>query len=226
MGWPVVLPAMLGALVLILATLAVLTWSPPTSGQLQSDQPLSELVAGTTDGQTFVARYGRVSRVDVLLGTFARQNSGPLIFHLKRSPAAADDLATVRINTATVANNMFRAFEFAPVPNSMGEPLYFYLEAPEAAPGNALTVWGYTLDTYPDGQAIVSRDPHVPDLAFRVYYAPTFSQSMAILFNWLTFGKPGPFGVPAWYGGLGLVYFALLLWLGWEIAPRTPPGSL
>ncbi len=220
-GGPLAFGVALAGLVMALALAAGQRLSPPpATEQLQSDLVAGELVPGVTLGQTFVARYGRVRRVDVMLTTYARRLSGPLIFHLKRSPDAAADLRTVTIDAAQVQDDVFHAFEFPPAPNGRGDTLYFSLEAPDAVPGYAITAWGAATDAYPGGQAVTTEplDPRLQDLTFRVVYAPTGPQGLAILLERVTDQKPGIFGAPAWYVALGLAYLALLIGMGWLVA--------
>ncbi len=219
-AWPLAFGAALAGLVLAWTLWAGLRPSQPPTEQLQYDLVAGELVPGATLGQTFVARYGRVRRVDVMLTSYARRLSGPLIFHLKRSPEAAEDLRTVTIDAAQVKDDVFHTFEFPPAPNGLGERLYFSLEAPAAVPGYAVTAWGSSADAYPGGQAVTTEplDPRLQDLTFRVVYAPTAPQALAILLERVTDQKPGVFGAPAWYVALGLTYLALLIGLGWLVA--------
>ena len=218
---------LLPALVVILILMAGREFG--LSGQFARDMAPGELIRGTTVGQTFIADATGVYRVDVLLATYARRNSGPIIFHLRSSPADIRDWVTLRIDAARVRDNAFQSFEFKPLPNAKGEPLYFYLEAPEARPGNAITVWANSQDEYAAGQAValLPLNQHMKDLAFRVYYQSDVRQKFRDVLNGMAADKPGLFGTRAWYLTLGLLHLALLFCLGWllGVRPDEPTAS-
>lgn len=192
------------------------------SGQFAWDMVAGELIRGTTVGQTFIADDTGVYRVDVLLATYARRNSGPIIFHLRSSPADIRDWVTLHIEAARVRDNAFQTFEFKPLPNAKGESLYFYLEAPEAQSGNAITVLANSQDEYTAGQAValLPLNQRMKDLAFRVYYQSDARQKFRDVLNRMAADRPGLFGTRAWYLTLGLLYLALLFCLGWLLGAR------
>jgi hypothetical protein len=137
-------------------------------------QPHHREVAGEiwgphTVGQTFVARAPGLYRIDVFLATYARQNSGPVVFHLRRSPASDQDLVTISLDAAEVEDNAYRSFTFPPLADSAGQSYYFFLEAPAAQPGNAVTVWYNPTDAYGGGTAVLNGLPRPGDLHFRTY---------------------------------------------------------
>jgi len=45
------------------------------------------------------------------------------------------------------------------IEDSKGKEYYFYFEAPEASPGNALTVWANDEDKYFEGEKIINGKP-------------------------------------------------------------------
>jgi hypothetical protein len=191
-------------------------------GQFGSDMVVGELIGGTVVGQTFVAEAEGLYRVDVLLATYARRNSGPIIFHLRPSPAATTDLVTLQIDAAQVHDNTFHPFEFEPLSNVKGESFYFYLEAPEARPGNAISVWASSQDNYALGQAVAlwPLSDRAQDLAFSGYYRTSTWRAFRATLDRLTVDKPGLFGARGWYVALGGIYLALLFWLGWSLGAQ------
>lgn len=186
-----------------------------STDQLEASATVGELLSSAAAGQTFVAEYAGLSRIDVSLATYARSNTGPLTFHLRTSPDAQEDLAALTVNAAAVADNAYYAFKFPPIRDSAGRSFYFCLEAPEAAPGNAITVWGSTEDVYPDGEAILQglEGNGVRDLTFRLGYDPPLWQRVNILAERITSNKPSVWGDIRLYILLSVVYLALLFLL-------------
>jgi hypothetical protein len=189
-------------------------------GQPESDATVGELLSGQCVGQTFVADAPGLYRVEVFLATYLRTNRGPLTLHLRASPFAASDLATVTVEMAGVRDNAYQAFEFAPVALPAGVPAFFCLEAPAATSGNALTVGGLRGDAFPTGQALLSSGAAVPgvqDLAFQLYYRPSAQWAVAAGLERLAASKPGWFGRPGFYTALFATYVALLAALAWGL---------
>jgi hypothetical protein len=106
-------------------------------------QTVGELTGRGSIGQSFVARHNHLHRIDVLVTTFCRRNTRDVIFHLRTSPTATSDLATVRVNASLIADNSYARFVFDPQPDSRGKSYYFCVESPESVPGDAITLWAY-----------------------------------------------------------------------------------
>ena len=117
-------------------------------GRLAS--PGSELIAGRSQGQTFVAVKDGLHRLEILLATFGRVNTGEVVFHLRSGTAATSDIAAVRVSAAALKDNQYHHFDFDPLGESAGRSFYFYLEAPTAVPGDAISVWTFE-DAGPQG---------------------------------------------------------------------------
>ncbi|MBU0703224.1 MAG: hypothetical protein KKC18_05090, partial [Chloroflexi bacterium] len=162
--------------------------------------------------QPFTAEYPSLSLVEVRFATYARENTGPVIFHLRASPDAADDLFAATIEAADLEDNAYHTFEFPPLRDSAGRSFCFCLEAPEAEPGNAITVWGATEEAYPDGEAVLEglKDRGVRDLTFRLGYDPPLRVRAGILLNNLAANKPSLWGDRWFYILLAAAYLALL----------------
>lgn len=172
---------------------------------------VGELVATTSVGQTFVAEYSGLCGVELYLATYARPNTGPLIFRL-RNPSSATDLVTVVLDIAQIKDQTYQAFEFAPLDNLPGQSLYFFLEAPQSTPGNAITVGGVTGDLYDKGEAVLQgiMGSEIRDLAFRVKFCPPPAERGKIFLQRLATDKPLVFGDVNLYICLGSAYLVLL----------------
>lgn len=147
-----------------------------------------ELVGGHTFGQTFASGRDGLYRIDLGTATYARANSAPVLFHLRSSPEAGEDLRLVTLAGAAIENERPTSFEFPPLPDSGGKSYYFYLESPEAAPGNAITVYANEQDEYAAGTAYRDGRPAEGDLAFTAYSRETYSLSCVLsgIFSRLT----------------------------------------
>lgn len=187
-----------------------------TVNNIYTEQPhfsvvVGEIVESASVGQTFIAEYNGLSRVELLLTTYGRHNTGPLIFHLRAS-ATDSDLVTIVIESGEVRDNTYQVFEFPPLRGLSGQRLYFFVEAPQATSGNAIGVWGVTEDFYPDGKAIIRgvNDRGIQDLAFRLGYQPSVLEKSDILLGRLAANKPSLWGDRKLYICLGGAYFVLL----------------
>lgn len=143
--------------------------SRPDVAQPRQTQPAGEIWGDQTVGQTFTATRDGLQRIDLQLATYARPNTGGVVFHLRAGPDADEDLATVEFEAADVEDNSFRTFSFPTLDRSRGQVYYFFLEAPTAGPGNAITVWSSATDTYAAGQRYQAGKAQAGDLVFRTY---------------------------------------------------------
>ena len=188
--------------------------------QSRASSAVGELVGSATAGQTFVSAYPGLSRVEVLLASYHRHITGLFFFHLRAAPNASDDLVVLAYDASQVEENAFHVFQFSPIRDSAGRSLYFYLQAPQARSGNALTVWGDTRDVYADGEAVFRgvQSGGVRDLAFRVGYNPTLAERLNILLDCLSAAKPLLWGDRRWYVVLAVAHLALLYALFFRLA--------
>lgn len=213
-SWRIHLIALGGvALILLFSLLGI----QKATDKIRTQQPhanksVGELIAPAIIGQTFTAEYQGLSLVQVRFATLARANTGPVIFHLRASPEATNDLFTTTIEATDLEDNAYYTFEFPPIRDSAGRSFYFCLEAPEAEHGNAITVWGATEDFYPAGEAVLRglEERSVRDLAFRLGYDPPLGTRGGILLDNLVANKPSLWGDKWLYILLAAAYLALL----------------
>jgi len=144
--------------------------NPIDNSQSQFSQPVGEIYGSHTVGQTFVSHQARLSGVDVLLATYARENTQLLMFHLKSSPSNADDIVTITVDAMAIKDNTYHQFSFSPLPDSRDKSYYFLLESPQSVPGNAITIWHSPYDAYAEGELYINGQKQEGDLAFRTYY--------------------------------------------------------
>ena len=151
--------------------------------QYQYGRDAGEIWGPHTVGQTFVSHRARLSGVDVLLATYARENTQPLIFHLKSSPSSAEDLATIVADPEEIENCVFYRFAFPPLPDSKDRSYFFLLESPTSRPGDAFTAMHCPVDAYPEGRLYIDGQPQEGDLAFRTFYDYTLGAMARDVWN-------------------------------------------
>ncbi len=130
-------------------------------------------------GQTFVAKFDNLARIDVLFANYSsRPNNADLVFHLFEMPSRKE-LATIKINTKEIEDNAWHQFAFKPIDNSKDKKYLFYIDSKESRPGNAVTVRYQEPGEYSQGEMYLSRtgdllDPKSKkanaDLGFELYY--------------------------------------------------------
>lgn len=210
------------ALVLLVGLVGILPVAGKVwTGQRDATSVIGELAGSFTAGQTFVAAYPGLTRVEVLLATYDRRVASPFVFHL-RAAEADSDLVVRTVDAAQVGNNAYFQFQFPPIRDSAGRSFYFFLEAPQSKPGKALTIWGSGRDVYTDGEAVFQdmQGGGVRDLAFRAGYDPTLLERIVILFQRMTAAKPSLWGDRWWYVALAAAYLVLLYAVFFRVAQR------
>lgn len=138
--------------------------------QAKHAEPAGEIYGGQVVGQTFVSHRSHLNGIAVLLATYARENTQPVIFHLLESPSSAVDLVCIEFSASQVADDQWRIFRFDPLPDSRERSYYFYLESPKSEPGDAITPWISPQDVYQEGSLMRNHKPAEGDIAFKTYY--------------------------------------------------------
>jgi len=136
-----------------------------------------ELIGEMTFGQSFISAGDNFYRIDLSTATFSRTNSAPVIFNLKDSSQANTVIVSITLSGSEIQNERPTSFVFPPITNSAGKSYYFFIESPEATPGNAITVYANQVDQYPDGNAYRNNQAIDGDLAFTAYSRGTYTVS-------------------------------------------------
>lgn len=184
-------------------------------GQFEADTAAGEIRGSITIGQTFTAPHDGLYRIDVLMATYARENSEDVIFHLRSDPESESDLVQISINGREIEDNQFHSFTFNPIRDSEGKSYYFFFDSPESVTGDAVTVWGTEKNLYAGGRAFRKHRPSRGNLAFLTYYQPSFMDKVSILLDRLAQNKPLFWGDKRFYLLLALLYLSLfgLFWV-------------
>jgi len=138
--------------------------------QEESSAPVGEITGEVEIGQTFYSSNNKLSRIDVMLATYNRENTQEVIFHLKKSPSDKEDIYTKTFQAASVKDNTYRTFEFPPIPDSAGQFYYFSIESPLSKIGDAITIWSSKQDRYEKGSMVRNGKSLRGDLRFITYY--------------------------------------------------------
>lgn len=142
---------------------------PYLAATAQDALPLSPpICCETSQGQTFMAK-GRLMRIDVVLRAVNPLDQRRLVFHLRETPNAPEDLRTVVIGRDQVAMGGYQRIEFAPVDASAGQMLYFELEGQDSEPGGVTARYSAS-DIYPEGERYEGGQPAGGDLQFVLFY--------------------------------------------------------
>ena len=185
---------------------------------------VGELVGSSRVCQTFAAQYSGLSQVEVRLFTYARQNTGPFLFHLRTAPDEPENLVSLTQDASEVEHAMYYAFEFPPISDSAGQVYCFCLEAPEAELHNSITAVGTLEDTYPDGEAVFrsmwGESVGVRDLEFHLGYRPPLPDALSLLWERLDDYKPSALGHWRFYALLGVAYLTLLCLMFARFLPK------
>jgi hypothetical protein len=130
-----------------------------------------ELYGLTTYGQEFRVWQNGLSRIDLLLGTYKRQNTQDIIFHLceKLENFKFKECVKIIVNASQIKDNEFYSFKFKPLINSKGKSYYFYLESPYSRPGDAITLYTLNSRRCKFGQMYKDNKPTRGSLTFKVF---------------------------------------------------------
>ena len=153
-------------------------------------------------GQTFIARRNGLARIDIMMGTYERQNDRDVLFTLRERKPERKTIVTATFNAASVRNNLYHPIVFAPARRSKGKEYFFTLHSPESTPDNSISVWTNTKNIYRDGQYLINNNPAGGDVIFRVYSKRlVFTELRRIVKNY-----PGIFG-QTWLLILAILFF-------------------
>jgi hypothetical protein len=223
--WPLV-PAAAFALVWLIA-LARLPLTVPAPA-LYHIEPIGEIRGAQTVGQTFVAPYAGLYRVDVALADYARVNTGPVIFTLRREPDGAE-LVRQEFAAEAIRGDVRYRFEFPPLADPPGQAYSFEFFAPDAVAGNAITAYLHPTELVADGQAFWAGQPLDGDLVFDLHFRVGGWQRARIWLAQASAGKPGLLGQEWFYPllvlGVAAMIALLFRWLPSALAADEPPAE-
>jgi hypothetical protein len=131
------------------------------------------IAGATTVGATFYARQNGLNRIDVYPVATSHTSNGWIALHLVSDPGSTEHIAYVRVANREAAAGHPLSFWFKPIANSAGRSFYFYLDAPDASPNDAVTL-AEGNDTGQDTVGTLLHDgrPRPGVLSFDAYATP------------------------------------------------------
>ncbi len=127
-----------------------------------------ELLKDRTFEQSFVAKGRFIKKVDLLLATFARQNSGSVFLEIIDSNNQF--LAKAEQPIESINDNSWQTFNFDSINVVKDMPYRLRLTSPTGQTGNAITWWSTPNDSYLKGNAIIDGVSQGTDFAFKIKF--------------------------------------------------------
>jgi hypothetical protein len=171
-------------------------------------EPIGEIRGAQKVGQTFVAPYNGLYRVDVFLADYGHLRSGPVHFRLAAGPEG-DTLVERSFRAEEIRGDVVYSFQFPALADSAGRHYYFELAAPEAVAGNSITAYIQPSGGYPGGAAFFFGRPVPGDLIFTLSYSVKGWERARIWLEQATADKPGLWGQPVFYVLIGAAYLGM-----------------
>jgi len=219
--WSATWAALVGVALVIALGLAGIRGMMARSGNVTAtrQKATEPILASARVCQTFVAEYPALYKVKVFMATYARQNTGALIFEVRSAPDAAT-LATQTVDLMEIQDNAYHSFEFPAILDAEERSLAFCLRVPDGQTGNAVGAWGTVEDTYRGGQALFEgiSGSGIEDLAFALGYRFSLPETIAAVARNLAASKPAVWGEAGTYLGLGMLYLTLLYGFVYRLA--------
>jgi hypothetical protein len=116
-------------------------------------------------------------RIDLGTATYARSNTADVIFHLRADSTSQSDIVRVMVPGPEIQNERPTSIIFPPLADSQGKTYYFFIESPQATPGNAITLYGNQTDVYSEGTAYRDGQAVTGDLVFTAYSQDNYTFS-------------------------------------------------
>ena len=147
--------------------------------------PSPAVCCGNAVGQTFIPKRGNISRIEVMLGTYGRENDRDIVFSLWELTPEKRMLTEVTFNASSIKNNLFHTVDFSSKAVSRDQAYAFELRSPQSTPDNSICVWMNRGDIYDQGAFIYNNQEAQGDLVFRVYSKrPIFKELSRITRNY------------------------------------------
>ncbi|MFN8459440.1 MAG: hypothetical protein U0401_33120 [Anaerolineae bacterium] len=170
-------------------------------------QPSSEqeIWGDRTIGQSFVAPWNGLNRVDIFFQTYDRPNTGEVSLRLLEllpngdNPLQGTEVFSATFQAATVKDQAWQTFNFPAVLSSTGKTYFILLHSPTSKPGNAITVGGFDKDVYPSGSAFLGTDPIPADITFRACFQMSLAEKLHLLAEQVTRHRPAVWGSIIFY---------------------------
>ncbi|MCM1577245.1 MAG: hypothetical protein NC078_00420 [Ruminococcus sp.] len=136
--------------------------------------------------QTFLSKENGLTRVDLLLGTYGRENTSNVYFELLDQQGTSFFKQTV--NAASLKDNSFYTLDFDTVKDSKEKTYTVKITSDAQSGDNAITVWAANNDIYTDGELYLNGYESGFDISFQVFYSSNVVSKHLMMFSVLAFG--------------------------------------
>jgi glycosyltransferase involved in cell wall biosynthesis/SAM-dependent methyltransferase len=92
-------------------------------------------------GQSFIASYPNLYRIDIKFATYFKRSTRNLTFCLRKGGKKGEKIASLSINASEIRDNSFYPFVFPQQFDSQGKLYYFSLESLDSTKEEAISVW-------------------------------------------------------------------------------------
>ncbi|AGK97871.1 glycosyltransferase [Clostridium pasteurianum] len=134
--------------------------------QIVKDDLVGPIYDFTRVGQKFKCRYPNLTKIQLMVGTYARQNDHKIFFKLYDT-LTNGLIIEKKIDASLLVDNSWLDIEFEPILNSEGRQFYFYIKADEnASEENSITVFRST-EVKDKGSMMIDGSPVEGSLTYR-----------------------------------------------------------
>jgi hypothetical protein len=123
-------------------------------------------------GQSFIANFNDMSRIQLLIFTNKNADKKNIYFHLKPDPEAVNDIASVKMDLAGATEDDGIIIDFNKISDSKNKHYYFYITAPNMTVNDKIKVF-YTLQNNMSnsrGTMMIGHRPAKGALMFNSYF--------------------------------------------------------
>lgn len=162
------------------------------------EEVIGEIYGAIEVGQSFISNEDNISSVEVLMGTFGRNNFSTIEYGIKDNETG--QIIEVHNEDAfLVKDNEYHKFKFNNLKNTKNREYYFYIKIPDADYNNSVTIYKSKSDAYKDGYLYLNGKSENGDMALKINSKEAYPRTYTVIIIFV--------------GLLGLVFF-------WYIACR------
>jgi hypothetical protein len=179
--------------------------------------------------QLFRSKYPGLYQIKVYFARRGEDETGQIIFRVKESCSAADDLATLMAPVADITAEELYPFTFSPVADSEGRDFCFVLEGQHLSPSAGIGVYVSAGEAYGAGAATYQPDTTGKTVQSAPEVTPPTPRSGATYYVWLplVFRSPAVLDDISVDVGFQLAYNAPVYAMAWALVTniaRDKPG--
>lgn len=138
----------------------------PDINQIVKDDLVGPIYDFTRVGQKFKCRYPNLTKIQLMVGTYARQNDHKIYFKLYDT-LTNNLIVEKKIDASVLTDNSWLDIDFKPILNSEGRQFYFYIKADENAnEENSITLFRST-EVNNKGSMMIDGSPVEGSLTYR-----------------------------------------------------------